>query len=256
VRQQTPPQWCVLSPTAAENAPATDIPPPTPVEWAVETELGASVFFGAKKQATVATELGVNRESQRFELETDYSFLYGEATNEEGDDFVNKRSWEAAANLAYRGFSWLNPYVFGSAQSSLEKRIHRRYKAGSGAKLTALDTESSRLDFSAAILVEQTIGSEEGSGEEEWLGRWSGQVKYRRSFSEDRAVFEAGVDYNPKFQQIDNFTFEAESSLAFRLSEVLSLKLSLQDYFDNQAKERGAGSNNDGRFLVSVLAAF
>lgn len=241
---------------AQENAPAGDAPPPPPVEWAVETEVGASVFFGAKHQATVATELGVNRESQRFELETNFSFLYGEATDDDDDSFVNKRSWEVAGNLDYRGYSWLNPYAFGSAQSSLEKRIHRRYKAGSGAKLTALDTEVSKLDLAAAILVEQTIGSEESAGDEEWLGRWTGQAKYRRSFSEDRAVFEAGVDYNPKFQQIDNFTFEARSSLAFRLSELLSLKLSLQDYYDNQAKKRGAGSNNDGRFLVSVLAAF
>ena len=76
-----------------------------------------------------------------------------------------------------QGFSWLNPYVFGTALSSLEKRIQRRYKAGSGAKLTALDTEVSRLDFAAALLVEQTIGTEEGEGDEEWLGRWTGQAQ-------------------------------------------------------------------------------
>jgi hypothetical protein len=69
-------------------------------------------------------------------------------------------------------------------------------------------------------------------------------------------VFEANADYNPKFQQLNNFTFQAESSVAFRLSEVVSLKLSVRDNFDNQAKSRGAVSNNDGRVLFSVLAAF
>jgi hypothetical protein len=119
-----------------------------------------------------------------------------------------------------------------------------------------VDTEVSRLDIAAALLVEETLGTEDSTGEEDWLGRWTGQAKYRRSFSEERAVFEAALDYNPKFQQLDDFTFQAESSLAFRLSEVVSLKLSLRDNFDSGAKDRGALSNNDGEFLVSVLAAF
>jgi hypothetical protein len=146
--------------------------------------------------------------------------------------------------------------VFGSVDSSLEKRIHRRYKAGSGAKLTALETEVSQLDFAAALLVERTLGSDEGVGDEDWLGRWTGQAQFRRSFSEDRAVFEARVDYNPKFRQLENYTFQAESSLAFRLSQVVSLKMSVRDNFDSGAKDRGAVSNNDGRVLFSVLAAF
>ena len=56
-------------------------------------------------------------------------------------------------------------------------------------------------------------------------------------------------------QQLENYTFQAESSLAFRLSEVVSLKMSVRDNFDSGAKDRGAVSNNDGRVLFSVLAA-
>jgi hypothetical protein len=245
----------LASPGLAE-AQAESASPPPPPEWTIETEIGASVFFGATEQTTVATELGVGRESLRFEFESGLSFLYGETTDDEGESSVNKRSWELAANLDYRGFSWLNPFVLGSALSSLEKKIHRRYKGGGGAKLMAVDTEVSRLVFAAAVLVEQTVSSEEGNGGEEWLGRWTGAVKFRRSFSEERAVFEASMDYNPKFQQLNDFTFEAESSLAFRISDIVSLKLSVHDNFDNQAKSRGAVSNNDGRVLFSVLAAF
>jgi len=227
-----------------------------PVDWSVESEVGASVFFGATDQTTVATELGLSRESPLFELQTGFAVLYGETSNNEGKNTVNKRLWEVTANLGYRGFSWVNPYVFGGALSSLEKKIRRRSKAGAGAKLTALDSEVSRLDVAAALLVEQTLSSEESNGEEEWLGRWTGQARYRRSFSDERAVFQASLDYNPKFRQLENFTFQAESSLAFRLSEVVSLKLSVRDNFDSRAKERGAASNNDGEVLLSVLAAF
>ncbi len=245
----------LASPAFAEAQSESAAPPPPPA-WSFETEAGASFFFGATDQTTVAAEMGMNRESRLFEFQSGLAFLYGEVTDGEGESFVNKRSWELAANLDYRGFSWLNPFVLGSAVSSLEKKIHRRYKAGTGAKLTALDSDVSKLEFASAILVEQTVSSEEGNGSKEWLSRWTWAMFFRRSFSEERAVFEAGVDYNPKFRQLDDFTFQAESSLAFRLSEVLRLKLSVRDNFDNGAKDRGAVSNNDGRVLFSVLAAF
>jgi putative membrane protein len=240
----------------AQDPSSGDTAEENPVSWTVESELGASVFFGAKHQTTVATELGVTRDSRLLEVETDYSFLYGEATNDAGDNFVNNRSWEIGANLNYRGFSGLNPYVFGGTLSSLEKRIRRRHKAGGGAKLTAVESEVSRLDLAAALAVEQTLGTSGSGAEAEWVGRWTGQARFRRSFSEDRAVFQASLDYNPQFQKIENYTLTAETSLAFRVSEIVSLKLSVRDNFDSRAKERGAISNNDGRFLVSVLAAF
>jgi putative membrane protein len=245
----------LASPALAEAQSESAAPPPPP-DWSFETEVGASFFFGATDQTTVAAEVGMNRESRLFEFQSGLAFLYGEVTDGEGESFVNKRSWELAANLDYRGFSWLNPFVLGSAVSSLEKKIHRRYKAGTGAKLTALDSDVSKLEFASAILVEQTVSSEVGNGSKEWLSRWTWAMFFRRSFSEERAVFEVGVDYNPKFRQLDDFTFQAESSLAFRLSEILRLKLSVRDNFDNGAKDRGAVSNNDGRVLFSVLAAF
>jgi hypothetical protein len=241
------------NPAAAQSDPQQGASPP---DWTIESEVGASVFFGATDQTTVATELSMNRDSENFELQGDFSFLYGEATDDEGASSVNKRSWKLGGNLDYQGFSWVNPYVFGSALTSLEKKIRRRYKVGGGAKLTLLDSEVSRLDFAAAVLAEQTVSSEETDETPIWLGRWTGALKYRRSFSGEKAVFEAGVDYNPKFQQLNNFTVEAQSSLAFRLSEIVSLKVSVQDNFDKQAKDRGAASNNDGQLLFSVLAAF
>lgn len=239
------------------NAEDPDVAPPEPPpEWTIEGELGGSVFFGATDQTTVAAEAGIRRESQLFELKNELAFLYGEASDDEGGSSVNKRSWELASDLDYRGFSWLNPYVFGSVLSSLEKRIHRRYKTGGGVKATALETDVSKLDFAAALLVEQTQGSEEGNEDDEWLARWTGQAEFRRSFSQDRAVFQARVDYNPKFSQVENFTFQAESSLALRLNHIVSLKISVRDNYDSGAKGRGAISNNDGRVLFSVLAAF
>jgi len=225
-------------------------------DWTVESEVGASVFFGASDQTTVATKLALARKGSRFELENVLSYLYGEATDVEGNTSVNKRSWAVESNLDYRGFARVNPYVFGNALSSLEKKIDLRLKGGSGAKITALDSEVSRLDFALALLAEQTFKDTEDHGDGELLVRWTGEAAFKRSFSEERMVFQAKVDYNPVFDQFENYTVEAAASLAFALSRVVSLKLSVEDNYDSRAKDRGARDNNDGRVLFSVLAAF
>lgn len=230
--------------------------PADSTEWRLESEVGASVFFGASDQTTVATAVGAMRRSRRFELEGDLAYLYGEATNEEGATSVNKRSWTVGSNLNYRGFTRVNPYIFGNVLSSLEKAIEIRYKGGAGGKVTILDSDVSRLNFGLAVLGEKTIQRDPDNGDSEILGRWSGQFNFRRSFSNDRTVLEAKANYSPVFDQADNFTVTAESSLAFKLSEIISLKLSIVDNYDSRAKDRGARDNNDGRVLFSVLSSF
>ena len=247
-------QTAVLLLPLSAVAPQEEAPPPP--EWSFESEVGASIFFGASDQTTIATKIGVDRKSSLFEVESDFSYLYGEATDSEGKSFVNKRSWEVASNLDYRGFSRLNPYVFGSARSSLEKKIDLRYKGGAGAKVTALDSETTHLDVALAVLAEKTFEDSEDNGDEETLARWAGEVNLRRSFSEERMVLTFEVDFSPVFDEADNYTVKAESGLAFRVSEILSLKLSVVDNYDSRAEDRGARDNNDGRVLFSVLAAF
>jgi hypothetical protein len=224
--------------------------------WRFESEVGASVFFGASDQTSVSTRLAADRKGSVFELDNRGSFLYGEATTEEGLTFVNKRSWEVGSNLSYRGFSRLNPYVFGKGLSSFERKIHRRYNAGAGGRVTVLDDRRSRLDFSLAILAERTVEEAGAGGDDELLARWTGRVRFRRSFSDARMVLSSEAEYNPVFDQFANFTVKSESSLSFALSRVVSLKLSLVDNYDSRAKDRGARGNNDGRLLFSVLGSF
>ena len=229
--------------------------PPQP-DWAFESEIGASVFFGASDQTTVAVKLGADRSATAFELENDFAFVYGEAANDAGERFVNRRLWEVSSNLSFREYSRVNPYLFGSALSSLEKKIHRRYKGGAGAKVTALDSEVSQLDFGMAMLAEMTVEDCPDNGDQQLLARWSGEMDYRRTFSDERVVVAAELEYNPVFDEFANFTINAESSVAFQLTEIVSLKLSVVDQYDSRAEKRGARSNNDGRVLFSVLSAF
>ncbi len=229
---------------------------PDSVRWAVEGEAGVSVFFGASSQTTVNAALGGVRRGALFESDNGIAYLYGEAADEAGNSSVIKRSWTAFTDLNYKGFERVNPYALASAQSSLEKKIDLRLKGGAGAKLTALDSETTRLNFAVAILGEQTWKDTEDNGDAELLARWSGTVNFRRSFFQERTVLDAKADYNPVFDRFDNYTIDAETSLAFKLSEVVSLKLSVLDKYDSRAEDRGARSNNDGQVLFGVLAAF
>ena len=229
---------------------------PPAVDWSGEGEIGASVFFGASDQTTVAVAFGLDRKGPRFQLENDLSYLYGEASNDAGEGAVNKRSWAVASNLDYRGFTWVNPYVFGGVLSSLEKAIKIRYKGGAGAKLTVLDSEATRLKFAVAVLGEKTVERSSDNGDSEILARWAGEADFRHAFSGGRTVFEAKGNYSPVFEDRENFTATAESSIAFKLTEIISLKLSVVDNYDSRAKDRGALDNNDGRVLFSVLSAF
>ena len=227
-----------------------------PRPWRFESEVGASVFFGASDQTSVATKLTADWKGSTFELDNRGSFLYGEASTEEGLTSVNKRSWEVGSNLSYRGFSRVNPYLFGKGLSSLEKKIHRRYNAGAGGRVTVLDNRRSRLDFSLAMLAERTLERDSNGEGDELLARWTGRLRFRRNFSDGRVVLNTETEYNPVFDEFANFTVKSESSVSFALSRVVSLKLSLVDNYDSRAKERGARSNNDGRILFSVLGSF
>lgn len=231
-----------------------EAPPAT--EWSGEGEVGASVFFGASDQTTVAVAFGLDRTSPRYQWENDLSYLYGEASNDVGETFVNKRSWSVGTNLDYRGFSWVNPYVFGTVLSSLEKAIKSRVKAGAGARLTALDSEATKLSFGLAVLGERTVERSPDDGDPEILARWASEASFRHVFMGERTVFEVKGNYSPVLDEIDNFTVTAESSIAFTLTEILSLKLSVVDNYDSRATDRGALDNNDGRVLFSILSAF
>jgi hypothetical protein len=226
------------------------------VNWGMEAEAGASIFFGASDQTTANLALGVVRKSSHWESDNALAYLYGEATDELGNTSVTKRSWGLVSHLNYRAFKRVNPYAFASAESSYEKKIDLRLKGGTGAKLTARNSETTRLDFALAILAEQTYKNTEDDGDGELLARWTGAFNLRRSFAGERTIFEAKANYNPVFAQLANYTVDAETSLAFKLSEIISLKLSVVDKYDSRAKDRGARDNNDGQVLFSVLASF
>lgn len=225
-------------------------------ELTVEGEVGASVFFGNTDQTTVTTRTAVDWAGDPWAAQAGASFAYGEATDDEGRSFVNKRSWGFDAAADYTGFGRVSPSLTGRVESSFEKRIDLRVAVGGGAKLEAIRSERTRVTFRVALLAEHTRPRDEAGLEEETVGRWSGGFELRRALSDGRLVFESDTEFRPELAALDSYTLTTQNSLAFKLSEILSLKLSLIDSYDSEAEARGADTNNDGQLVFSLLSSF
>ncbi len=227
--------------------------------WDVEGEIGASVFFGNTEQTTVTSRAGVERSDSTWEVSADGGYSYGEATEEGGATFVNKRSWRLGAQLDHRPFDRWSPFVFANAAGSLEQRVDLRTDAGIGAKYTWVRTEPTRVDLSAAVLAERLEPRPDPEAplvETESLARWSLRFRARHTLIPDRLGVSTVNFWQPRIDALDEFLFTSESSLSFQLTEVVSVKLTLLDTYDSEATVRGARTNNDGQLFFGVLASF
>lgn len=229
-------------------------------DWDVDSELGASLFFGNTRQATLTSRGGASRTDSVLEWASDMAFTYGEATNRDGVEFVNKRSWAVGTSVDYKPRGASSPFLFGRVQSSHEKRIQLRYEAGVGGKLTVQRDPKGMVDFSVALLAERTIPTEDATKpdatREVTQGRWSARFRFRRNLQEGRVSLRSETLYKPVFDEIGNYTVNSENSVAFALTDVVSLKLTFVDQYDSGALERGARTNNDGQLFFSVLSRF
>lgn len=224
--------------------------------WAVEGEVGASLFFGNTEQATVTTRTDVERTETSWEFSLGGGFSYGEAQDDEGIVSVIKRSWEIDGSVDYEPFERWHPFVFGKVESSLEKQIDLRYDGGAGATYTVLRDERTRFDLSVALLAERTRPRVESEAPDTTLARWSTRLRARRSWADDRLTVSSESVYRPQFRDFENYIVTSRSSLAFQLTEVVSLKLTFVDNYDSEAVARGARENNDGQLFFSVLSQF
>lgn len=238
----------------AVSAQETDGP------WTTEAELGGAYFFGNTSQTTITTRLGTERADSVREVSLDGRFAYGEARDDEGNDFVNKRSWKVSTSFDHHPFERWSPFATGELESSFERRIELRYTFGVGAKYTVTRSDRGRLDFSGALLGEETNPSDGANVspdfDDDLLARWSFRARARRSWDEGRLTFSSESSYRPEFSHWDDFTFTSTTSVGFRLNETLGLKLTFVDTYDSEAEARGARTNNDGQVLASLLATF
>ncbi|UCC24200.1 MAG: DUF481 domain-containing protein [Gemmatimonadales bacterium] len=238
--------FCLAAPLTAQD----------PKPWQVEGELGASLFFGASSQAAVLFRSGYTLESETLEFNAHGSFDYGEAQEEGGPSFVNKRSWSLGTELDYEVGSWA-PFVFVSGEGSLRRKLDLRIEGGAGTRYRFIDSAQTRFDISVGVLAERTDPRETPAEVDapDTLARLSNRVRFSRRFGGKRALFNLVTFYKPSLDDASrDYTLDVESALSFALNGTVSLKVSLVDQYDALATARGAGVNNDGRLFFSILA--
>lgn len=221
-----------------------------------ETELGASMFFGNTEQLTFTNRSSLSQVDSTMEFSLNWNLTYGEATNEEGETFVNRRTWSAGSGLDFLPHSRVSPFLFGTLEYSLQKRIDQRFSGGAGGKVTFIRSPQALFDLSAAALVERTVPRDQAVSETELLARWSVRMRARRNFDDNRLTLSTENLYVPAFRDAGDFTFTSTSSISLAVSTRVSLRFSFVDSYDSGAIDRGARTNNDGQLLFSILTRF
>ena len=224
--------------------------------WSAKTEVGASIFFGNTSQSAVTTALSGTFDQGVLDWAGRLGFAYGESSNEDGDNRVNKRAWdgELEANLA--SGSALNGFVRGKMESVFEKKIDLRYNAGAGGRYQFGSEDGAQAEMSLAVVAEKTI-PREGAGEEEGVvGKGSARLKITWGADGGPIRWESDTTYEPEATDLSTYTLTSRNSLAFRLNQTIALQLSFVDAYDSEAVARGARSNNDGQLFFSLVGTF
>ena len=244
-------------PTAAR---AQEAPEQTePKGWRGQADLGASFFFGNTEQTLITTHALAAHEARSLELTGEGWFTYGEVTTEAGTEQVNRRSWLLKLGAGFEPMEHVSPFATAAVESSLEKRIDLRYAGGLGANFSVVESEDSNLDFSIAALGERTIAGPSAAadtvGRRTTLLRGSARLRFSHEPAE-RVRLSSETTYQPALREIDRFTVQSLTSLAYQMHRLVALTVSLRDSYDSDARRRGARRNNEGEVVLGVQTRF
>jgi len=197
--------------------------------------------------------LSLARSDSAFSAAVSLQARYGEAVDPDGVRFVSARALLGTLSLDAVPEARVTPFVFGTLESSLEKRIARRGSGGAGAKWVVVRTAHGEGSVSLAVLSEVTRASD--ASRTTSLTRWSWRLKLKRKAA-DRVTFSHTTFYQPVVQDYGRYTISSTSQLEYGLTGAVALTLSLVDTYDSEARARGARANNDGQLLAGLQASF
>lgn len=223
-----------------------------PSRWSGTAQLNGSLLFGDTEQRAFGTRTSLSRADSVFEFSGSLQTLYGEASLIDEPRRVVKRLWLGAITADWHPEARWSPFLLATFESSLEKRLARRYNTGVGVKYTVLRNEIRDVSLSVALLDERVTPDSPGATSSR-LTRWSTRLRIRQRFSE-RTRFSHTSFWRPSATAIDRFVVQSSTELALGLSRRTALTVSLLDNYDSEAVSRGARRYNDGQFLVGLAA--
>lgn len=223
--------------------------------WHSVVEANASTLFGASSQTLATFAGGVSHSSDKFAADAALKFRYGESEDERQTKFVNARGWALTGSVDATPKRRLSPFVFGTTEASLEKRLASRWSGGGGAKWTFAKSNTGKASVSVALLGERTVALSDTAVRPTGLVRWSWRAKVDQRV-DDRISFTHTTFYAPVFNSPSQYTITSASVGSVAVNKAIALTLTLTDNYDSQARARGAPTNNDGAFLFGIRANF
>lgn len=219
-------------------------------------EASASFFSGNTDQRVLFTKGGLSVADSLIEGSGSVSFGYADAARDTIPREVTKRTWLATLALDVRPYATFSPFAFLNYEASYEKRILDRVGLGVGGKLVLVKSEESEVNVSLAMLAERLRPTKASSDTATVsAARWSGRIRLLHSLG-DRLKVSHTTYYQPKVRDVDSYTVNSTSELAYALRQSTSLKFSYQSLYDATARSRGALSNNDTQLLVGIKTVF
>jgi hypothetical protein len=227
-------------------------PPERARRWTGRVAASGNLFFGNVDQLLLGSRLALARADSDFALRFDGQHFYGEAQDDAGDRAVTKRSVLSTVTADWLPYDRWSPFIFGTAESSFERRIRGRYSGGVGAKRTYLRTAASEASLSGALLYERTdprgIPTQPLPGA---VTRLSWRARARHDFGPRTRVAHVTF-WRPDVRRLSRYLVLSTTEASYALTRHTTVSLSFVDTYDSDARSRGARAYNDGQLLFGV----
>lgn len=222
----------------------------------IEGELSGNAFYGNTRQVLASVRAERERTDSAFSLLTSARFNYGQTTTDEAGTVVSKRSWIGMVSYDFRPFADFSPFFKGTAESSFENKIRRRYSLGSGTRMNFIRNDQTELIGSLGAAAEQTLALPPGdSAGAVTRARGLSSLKWRRDIGARLSVTSEGA-YQPALGVGGDYTLTGSTTFKLKLASFAALTVGIRDNYDSMSRLRGARTNNDGELLFGILTTF
>ncbi len=223
--------------------------------WSSMVELNATTLFGASSQTLASLATGAKHKGEGFTADMSARFRYGESEDQQSVKFVSARGWAVSASLDATPKGRISPFLLGTAEASLEKRIARRTSGGVGVKWEFAHSNTGSASISVAALGERTKPLSDSAVVVSTLARQSWRLKFDQKV-DDRLKLTHATFYSPVFNSPSQYTVTTSSVASYAVTRAVAFTLTFTDNYDSQARSRGARSNSDGSVLAGIRANF
>jgi len=228
----------------AQDDPEFDLSGPLGMTWKRSASAGLTLTAGNTETAVASADLLFSGKNERSKLEAGVNAVYG---TDSGDTTAQ----------TFRAFSQynrdINEDVYGYIRAdALHDEIadvdfRLTLGPGLGYKLINKEEASLGIELGGAVIYEKL------AGESDTYASVRLAETYERQLSENAKIWQS-AEFLPQVDEFDNFLLISEIGIESKLNDSLSLRVVLQDRFDNEPAP--GRKRNDVKLISGVSYSF